>query len=102
MIERLASALVITVIVAVIVGMVALDNKRVEERKTNPEYQAQQLELKAQYYRDNTSYIRDMTTGICFARMTAPPHGMGIATVDCTLLIGIPVTDFYSKTKGAL
>jgi hypothetical protein len=70
-----------------------------EQRSKDPEYQAEIQEKRADYLSNNTEYIRDVSTGVCFARMTSPPHGMGIATVDCDKLDNVPVTDFNSKTK---
>jgi hypothetical protein len=60
-------------------------------------------ELQQQYVDrlgERVEYMKDMSTGICFAYMdSAGPHGLGFATVDCDLLHNVTVMTFSSPVK---
>lgn len=45
---------------------------------------------------ENTQYVKDTTTGICFARQRSGPHGLALTTVDCNALANVPVVEFSS------
>lgn len=93
------------VLVAGLVSVAAY--KASVDGENTPEYQAKREAEHRQSVIDHISnrmtektvYVRDITTGICFARTTSG-HGLGLATVDCNLLSNVDVIEFASKTKG--
>lgn len=70
-------------------------------RIKTPEYQAQ-AEIRYNDHlvsemNESVRYLRDMTTGICFAKAWLGTHGFGFATVDCDKLTNVQVIDFASQ-----
>lgn len=66
-----------------------------------PEYQAQ-AEIRsnnslASQLNESVRYLRDTTTGICFAKASVGVHGFGFATVDCDKLTNVQIIDFASQ-----
>jgi hypothetical protein len=47
---------------------------------------------------EHTQYVKDTTTGICFARQRSGPHGLALATVDCNALSNVDIIEFSSPS----
>jgi len=67
-----------------------------EKRNADPVYQAERQAERAESFGERTEYIKDTSTGICFALMRGVTHGLGLATVDCELLNSARVIEFQS------
>jgi hypothetical protein len=86
------------VIFGIFAGVIYAINLRESKLKDTPEYQQELIEERKSRLAESMKYIRDSTTGICFARM-ASGHGIGLATVDCEKLSDVPVIEFSSESK---
>lgn len=85
----------IVLIVVTIIGALAIAIVRDEEYKTTPQYNADVLQQEQDYLSKDVDYIRDTATGICFARFDG--RSVSLATVDCSKLGNVKVTDFTSN-----